>query len=285
MQKILITGGNGFIGKHVKAYLEESGYIAEAPSSDELNIVKESDWNKWNAQEVEHVIHLAGKTFVPDSWEHPEEFFEVNVTGTLQAIRFCRENKISMTYISAYIYGLPERNPIAETAKVNPNNPYAKSKYMAEELCEFFCKQFDMDITVLRLFNVYGPRQNDRFLIPYIMKQVLEDGDSITVQDLEPKRDYVYIDDVCEAIRLSVEKTRGFQLFNIGTGKSYAVSEIINIMQGIAKSQKKVCSKNNVRKNELNEVIADVSRIRQEWGWIPQVTIEEGLRKYLEVEK
>lgn len=282
MEKILVTGGKGFIGKHIEKYLTERGYEVETPGSDVLNILRQDDWDKWKGKGITHVVHLAGKTFVPDSWEKPEEFFQVNTMGTLQALHFCREQHIGMTYISAYIYGQPKSNPIPEGADINPNNPYARSKYMAEELCEFFCKYFDMDISILRLFNVYGPGQQERFLIPFIIQQALSEEDSITVQDVEPKRDYIYIDDVCHAIELSVQKTLGYHLFNIGSGESFSVREVIDKVQYVAHTEKEVHSRNNVRRNELNDVIADIERIKQEWGWEPQVTLEAGLLQCVE---
>lgn len=112
MRNILITGGNGFIGRHLTVYLKKCGFEIYAPSSGDLNVLCQNDWNEWNAKDIGHVIHLAGKTFVPDSWKNPEDFFNVNTLGTLNAIRFCRAQNIGMTYISAYIYGQPESNPI-----------------------------------------------------------------------------------------------------------------------------------------------------------------------------
>jgi nucleoside-diphosphate-sugar epimerase len=282
MERILITGCNGFIGQHLKNYLSKKEYLIEAPTSTALNVILKDDWDKWKEKNIYHVVHLAGKTFVPDSWENPEEFFQTNIMGTMQAIRYCREQHIGMTYISAYIYGQPKSNPIPEGADINPNNPYAKSKYMAEELCKFFCKYFDMNITVLRLFNVYGTGQKEQFLIPYIVTQALDSGDAITVQDLEPKRDYVHIDDVCHAIELSVQNTCGYHIFNIGSGKSYSVQEVIDKVQMEAHTEKKVISQNNIRRNELNDVIADISSIKKEWGWEPQVILAEGLKQCVE---
>lgn len=284
MRNILITGGNGFIGRHLTAYLKKCGFTIHAPSSEELDVLCQNDWNEWNEKDIGHVIHLAGKTFVPDSWKNPEDFFDVNTLGTLNAIRFCRAQNIGMTYISAYIYGQPESNPIAETAKAVPNNPYAESKYQAEELCAFFCKYFEMNITVFRLFNVFGPGQKEHFLIPFIVKQIQDSSNAISVQDLAPKRDYIYVDDVCKVIEMSIYRTKGHQLYNIGSGISFSVEEVIETMQKIAGTEKQVISKNSVRKNELNDVVADISRIRNEWGWMPEVDLESGLARMMEVE-
>jgi len=282
MGKILITGGNGFIGKNAQKYLVGKGYNVEAPPSDELNILKQEDWEKWEGKEISHVLHLAGKTFVPDSWAEPEDFFQTNVMGALQAIRFCRKAQVGMTYISAYIYGQPQTIPLPETAEVKPDNPYAKSKHMGEELCEFFSGNFGMDITVLRLFNVYGPGQKKNFLIPYVLSQALDSGDIIVVQDEKPKRDFVYINDVCHAMELSIQNTSGFHIFNVGSGVSFSVREIIDKVQEAAHTEKRVYSYKNKRKNELDDVIADIRKIKKEWGWEPQMTLDAGIHQCVE---
>lgn len=280
----MITGGNGFIGKHLKKYLEEKDYCVIAPSSKELNIMETENYKRYCMMNIQHVVHLAGKTFVPASWETPKDFFMVNTIGTMNLIEFCKENRINMTYISAYIYGYPKFNPVNETLEAKPNNPYAKSKYMAEELCEFYSSFFDMNISVLRLFNVFGPGQSEQFLIPCIIKQVLSGSDAIEIQDLEPKRDYVYIEDVCRAIELSIKNTQGYQVFNVGSGESYSVYRIIEMIQKEAGTDKKVLSQNNIRRNELSDVVADISAIRNKWGWGPVFSLKDGLRKCLQGE-
>lgn len=274
---ILLTGGNGFIGKNVARYLRNKGFEVFSPSSLELNVLQKEDIKKWKAKQINHVVHLAGKTFVPDSWNVPENFFEVNVMGTINILKFCRENRISMTYISAYIYGSPAKNPISEMDSINPNNPYAKSKFIAEEICEFYCNYFNIDISVLRLFNVYGPGQSERFLIPLVINQALNRGDKIVVQNLKPKRDYIFIDDVCRAIEQSIYKTKDYHLFNVGSGISYSVEDIINMVQKELGINKKKISEQSERRNEMNDVIADINLIRETWDWKPEITIKDGL--------
>ena len=279
-KKVMVTGSSGFIGQHLLDLLLFD-YDVIAPSSSDLDVQDIKAFEKYENEKIEHVIHMAGKTFVPQSWESPQQFFNVNTMGTLNVLEFCRKKKISMTYISAYVYGQPKMNPIPESMQVNPNNPYAKSKQMAEEFCKFYCENFESDVSVLRLFNVYGTKQNERFLIPHIVNQVMSEKQEIQVLDLLPKRDYVYITDVCEAIKMSVEKTKSFHLFNIGTGESHSVQEIIDFCQEIAVTNKKVISKNEVRHNELNDVRADIDLIRKEWNWSPKVSIRDGLKKMI----
>lgn len=279
-KKILVTGAGGFIGRALTAYLQKNGEQVTALTSGELDITDEQAVEALPVSRIGHIVHLAGKTFVPRSWEAPAEFIETNTFGTMHMLELCRKHKIPMTYISAYIYGQPERNPIRETDRVCPNNPYAKSKYMAEELCEFYARQFDVRVSVIRPFNVYGAGQKDNFLIPQIIRHAMRE-DSIRVMDLSPRRDYVYLEDLLEAITLTVKNVQEYDVFNIGSGVSCSVEEVIALIQRIAGTHKPVECKNEARKNELNDVVADISHAKEILGWQPRHTLEQGLTEMI----
>lgn len=280
-KRVLITGATGFIGTHLCAYLQQNGISVVAASHRQLDVCVKNAWENYRGQGIGHVVHLAGKTFVPASWEQPDMFFDTNLRGTLNALEFCRAEGAGMTYLSAYVYGVPEKNPISEDSIVHPNNPYACAKYAGEELCRHYCDLFSMHVTVLRPFNVYGPGQAAHFLIPLIFQQAKGNEKEIVLQDLKPKRDYVYIGDVCRAIECSVKNTTGFHVFNVGYGKSYSVEEVVSIIQKLLNTNKRVLSKHTIRKNEMNDVVADISKIREEWGWNPKFDLISGLRQYV----
>ena len=103
------------------------------------------------------------------------------------------------------------------------------------------------------------------------------------MQDISPKRDYVYIDDICRAIECSVQNTENFHVFNVGCGKSCSVKEVVDMIQELLGTDKKVVSRNNVRKNELDDVVADTSKIREEWGWTPRFDLTSGLKAYVDL--
>lgn len=275
-KSILVTGAGGFIGSALVNYLKKKNRAVLGPGSEELDVTDPASVMALPAEEISHIVHMAGKTFVPKSWEEPEEFFRTNTFGTLQILEFCRQHEIPMTYISAYIYGPPEKNPIQETDRIDPNNPYAKSKYMAEELCEFYARQFGVKVSIIRPFNVYGAGQKENFLIPQIIGHAIKE-DCIKVLDLAPMRDYIYLDDLLEAVFLTIEKAPEYDVFNIGSGISYSVGEVIDMVQDILGTHKRVECKNQVRKNELNNVVADISYAGRVLGWHPAYTLKEGL--------
>lgn len=283
--KFLITGGKGFIGKHLETFLKNKNIEVIAPSSKEFDVTQKQDWKTFLLENITCVIHLAGRTFVPDSWEKPDEFISMNFQGTVNAVEFCRIKNIPMVFISAYIYGKPKKLPISEGDEVNPNNPYAESKYISEQVCEFYARNFNLNIAALRLFNVYGPNQKENFLVPHIINQVKNsDKEIIEILDLTPKRDYVYIEDVCDAIYKVAEKNSGYNVYNIGSGESYSVKEVIDIIQELSETNKEVVSKQQVRPNEMNDVVADIAKIFDDIGWKPMTEFRDGLKRCIEQE-
>lgn len=277
---ILVTGASGFIGSALVTYLEKKGKKVTGFGSGDLDVTDKARVEGLTMSSVCHVIHMAGKTFVPRSWEEPGEFFQTNAFGTLNMLEVCRKNRIPMTYISAYIYGQPEQIPIRETDRVNPNNPYARSKYMGEELCEFYAKQFGVQVSVIRPFNVYGAGQSERFLIPQIIAHAMKE-EQIRVMDLAPMRDYVYLEDLLKAIDLTTMKVQGYDVFNIGSGVSYSVGQVIELVQKILGTEKPVICKNQTRKNELNNVVADITHAKDVLGWAPSYSLEQGLMQMI----
>lgn len=275
MSDILVTGSSGFIGKHLVTKLESEGHKVISINRSSGNIQDSNTWASFPP--VDCVIHLAGKSFVPDSWLDPSAFIEGNFSGTINALEFCKKNAAKLIFLSSYLYGNPVELPISESSGIIASNPYGLSKKISEEACNFYAYHMSVDVIVLRLFNVYGPGQSDDFLIPTIFRQINE-GKSILIKDVAPKRDYVYIDDVISSIILSVNHREKFSVFNIGSGLSYSVGEIIEIIQRIKGTDLLVKSKNERRQDEIMNTIADISLANKNLGWKPKWSIVEGLR-------
>jgi nucleoside-diphosphate-sugar epimerase len=280
MKTILVTGSSGFIGSALVNQLKFIGFNVLEFNSSMGNISKYNFLKEYKNKNIKHIFHLAAKTFVPDSWENPIDFYETSVIGTGNVLELCRDENIALTFISAYLYGLPEKMPISEDDKVKSNNPYAHSKYLAEELCKFYSEYYGVRVTIARPFNIYGKKQKDIFLIPYIIKQILNDN-TIKVKDLNPKRDYIYLDDLIDGLVKTLYYNKQFSIYNFGSGTELSVNEIIQIIQRVASTNKKIISQNHERRNEIMNVIADISKAKNDLDWTPKYSFENGIREIL----
>jgi nucleoside-diphosphate-sugar epimerase len=277
MKSVLVTGADGFIGSHLVQALRAGGDPVWTHSTRDGDIRN----CHLSFEEVGHVFHLAARTFVPDSWAAPLSFYEVNLLGTVNVLEFCRACGASLTLISSYVYGPPARLPIREDEPLQAFNPYSHSKIIAEETGLYYQQQFGIPVTIIRPFNVYGPGQSGRFLIPTILAQAIDPKQSaIIVADLRPRRDYLFVSDLIDLLKRTTFRREG-GIFNAGSGSSWAVSDVISMVNELLPMPKLVRSSGFTRPVEVLDVFADISRAQDKFGWAPQVTLRDGLRATL----
>ena len=284
MSTFLITGASGFVGRALVWKLRADGDSVIGLSRGDGDIAQPATLRAHQKSDIDRVFHLAARTFVPQSWEEPADFHRVNTGGTLNVLEFCRGRKVPLTYVSAYLYGQPKAQPIHEEHALAPNNPYALSKVLAETACEFYARVYGLPVTVIRPFNIYGPGQNEDFLIPSILRQTLEE-DKIEVRDLAPKRDYLYIDDLTELLAATLNAPPGYNVYNAGTGISYSVAEVIAAIQAEVGTSKPVHCEQKTRVQEIDDTCANVDKARNELGWSPKHSFRDGIRAIIDVMK
>ena len=276
MSKILITGSKGFVGKNLIKYLKNYSYKIIEPKDCKIDLKIPKVWK--DIEQCEYLIHLAGKSYVPNSWKEPREFIENNILLITNALEYCRRNKSKLIFLSSYLYGNNCSLPIKESNSISANNPYALTKIISEKLCDFYKDNFNVNNCILRVFNLYGPGQPDNYLLAKIITQVKKKK-FIEIESLYPKRDYIYVDDLCSAIVKSIGYKGDKNIFNIGFGKSYSVKEIIDIIQEIYGTSLEIVEKNISRKNEILNSIADIELAKDELDWNPNIDLEEGILK------
>jgi len=282
MAKVLLTGSTGFIGKNVLEKLRLTGHEVIELNRASGDIADTETWSDLLPADV--VVHLAALTFVPDSWVDPHSFMKTNLQGAVCALEYCRKHQSKLIFLSTYMYGNPESLPIPEDARLHAFNPYALSKKMAEDACLFYAENFKVPTVILRPFNVYGPGQKTDFLIPSIIKQALA-GEPIKVKVLEPKRDYIYIDDLAQSIILAIAFKQSFGVFNVGTGKSYSVAELIAVIQQSMDTRLPVQASGEKRPEEVMDTRADISKAANMLGWQPRWSLEQGIAEIIAIEK
>ena len=276
-KNVVVTGADGFIGRRLVDVLRMYGHGVISLGREDGDITDSGTLRKLDGDSVDAVFHLAGRTYVPASWEKPLDFQNVNVGGTINVLEFCKCYSTPLTYVSAYLYGIPSMLPISENDRLIPNNPYALSKLNAENWCSFYAENFGISITVVRPFNIYGIGQKKHFLIPEIIDQVLE-GKDIQIKDLSPRRDYLYLDDLVDGLILTMGRS-GYNTYNFGSGYSLSVKEIIDVIQSVAGTSLRVVSEKRPRHNEIPDVYANIGRARDELGWVPKTSFETGIKR------
>lgn len=278
MNSVLVTGADGFIGRALVEHLVASDFKVVKLGSGAGDVSCSDTWARLPRAAV--VVHLAAKSSVPKSWQFPGEFVKSNCQGTSNALAYCQRNKAKLIFLSSYMYGDAGSNAISETAPTIAKNPYALTKQFCENLCDIYRHNFAVDCRVLRPFNVYGPGQGRDFLIPKILFEARTSGE-ICVKDLEPRRDFIYIDDVVRVIVAAIKYCGPHNVFNVGTGRSSSVLDVIKIVEKILEKKVNVVSENVRRPGEIMDSVADVSLANRELGWVPRFSLSDGLSKML----
>ena len=277
--KVLVTGAKGFIGKYLIKHLIEDGYEVYEHDRSKGDLVDVNTLKQY--QNVDVVYHLAAKTYVPESWDCPYMYINDNNTMLINVLEYCRETKAKLVFISTYLYGEPEYLPIDEGHKCVSNTPYHLCKKIGEEICEFYSGNFGVDVVVTRPFNVYGKGQNKDFILPKVYEQVADvNVDAIEVFNLAPKRDYVYVEDLVEVLLRLIPYIKGYDVFNVGAGKSYSVKEAIDIIQDELGTNKEIVEKFALRKNEIMDCVADISHLESVVGKVEITSLLDGIHKW-----
>jgi nucleoside-diphosphate-sugar epimerase len=277
---ILVTGADGFIGSALVPALRSRGAQVSTFSLCDGDIGRSGVV----LPPARSVIHLAARTYVPDSWQNPAAFYDVNVLGTVNVLELCRRHKARLTMLSSYVYGHPQQLPIDEDHPLSAVNPYAHTKLMAEDTARNYVRWHGLSVTIIRPFNIYGPGQDERFLIPSIMRQVLDPAQAtIRVADARPKRDYLFIDDLVGLLVRTIEQPAAESssplIFNAGAGCSHSVAEVAQLANRVTGQAKPLEDGGQVRPLEVMDVYADIGRAHRATGWRPEISLEEGLRR------
>lgn len=273
--KIVVTGSKGFIGEQLcKSLLNIGHEVVEIDLSLGDNVEKWETFEK--LEPFDYLVHLAARIFVPESFEKPRSFYQTNIMGTINAIEACRISNAKLIFFSSYAYGAPNYLPIDEEHPVKSFNPYSRSKIMGEDICKSYFADFGVKSIIFRPFNIYGPKQGAKFLIPSIIEQAVLGH--ITLKDNRPKRDYIFIDDIINAVIKALDyDPKGSEIFNLGSGESYSVEEIVNKVILTLGKKVEVNYLNEYRPNEVLDTIAEISKANRILSWEPKIKLDEGL--------
>jgi UDP-glucose 4-epimerase len=311
--KILVTGGAGYIGSFmVKRLLEQGDEVVVADSLERghkevvdarANFKQGNLLDKLFVEELfkdkfDAVIHFAGFISMGESMENPYLYFQNNVSGSLnvleQVAKTGGNNFIFSS--SAGVYGNPEQIPIPENSSTMPTNPYGESKLMVEKIMSWYGKTKHISTVALRYFNAAGASLDgsmgenhtpESHIIPKIIKALLENkpfnlfGTDYQTKDGTCVRDYIHVLDLVEAHMLAIKKIQtnpGNYVYNVGTGIGFSNREIINVVEKVS-GQKVNVVESPRRPGDADELVADVTKIKSEFGFSPKYSDLETIIK------
>lgn len=297
--KVLITGGAGFIGSAIVPLFQKNNcevFVLDNLSFGNRDFLPSIDQDHFFERDIRNyddtldvlrliqpnvVIHLAAIHFIPYCNQHPYEISDINIRGTENVLAAIKEVKSVSKVLfasTAAVYPISDV-AVSETHEIRPLDIYGLSKLTGEWLCEKFYLQTNIDTVVCRFFNAFGPNETNPHLIPEIDNQLKSGVRTLKLGNLTPKRDFIHTHDMAEAVwRLVNLKNSGFDVFNLGRGIEYAVTEVVDAFSKLLGENVTIeVDPERVRKVERQHLLADVSKLKS-IGWQPKHSLEEGIQ-------
>lgn len=302
--KALITGIDGFVGYHLYKLLISQGievhgttinkdYINEDITLHHMNLLnKDEVINVIEKVSPNYVYHLAGQSAVGLSWKEPVLTMNVNVNGTINLLDAIREQQINCRTLiigSSDQYGpvTPDMCPINETQGLNPVSPYGISKCTQEQIAKLYADAYEMDIVMVRAFNHIGPMQGKNFVVADFASRIVEiergSEPILKVGNLDAYRDFTDVRDIVKGYVLLLNKGHSGDVYNIGSGKSIKVKDILDILVEYSKVEIKIeLDAIKMRPIDVPKVECDNSKIKKHTGWDIENDIHQTLKDTLE---
>lgn len=307
MKKVLVTGADGFIGSHFVETLLKKKYKVYATA--QYNSLNNWGWlEKVNKKKikvffgdlrdrnfcqritkVDCVINFAALIAIPYSYENFEQYIETNVKGTFNLCDASVKNNVKkfIQISTSEIYGTADYVPIDEKHPKKPQSPYSASKIASDAIAKSFYYSYNLPVVIARPFNVYGPRQSARAIIPTIITQILKNNSLIELGKTSPKRDFTYVEDTCSIIEkiIKSKKTIGEEI-NIGSGVEISIKDlyikILKIMNLNLKLKSNIKQRLRPKKSEVERLLCNNKKMIKILKAKPRVSMDMGLKKTIE---
>ncbi len=309
MESVLVTGGAGFIGSHLCERLLSRGdsvvcldnfdpyYSPEVKRRNIQASLKDNHFHLaecdirdkgklaalFSSRNFDVVVHLAARAGVRPSIKDPHIYQDVNIGGTINLLEMCREHGIKRFIFgsSSSVYGDNSKVPFGENdILMKPISPYAASKQACELFCYTYHHLYDIRITCLRFFTVYGPRQRPDMAIHKFTKMI-DGGKQIEIYgDGSSRRDYTYIDDIIDGVETAVDKNLAFEIINLGESETTELSRLVALIEENIGKKAKV-KKLPMQPGDVSITYADVSKAKKLLGYKPEVKVEAGIPSFV----
>jgi UDP-glucose 4-epimerase len=306
---IAVTGGAGFIGSHITEKLLNLGAkvtvidtflhgnkVEHLAGHKQLSIheadIRNSKSMSTLLKNKDMVFHLAAVVGVEETQLSPFEVLDVEIGGTINLLNASTKNNVKKFIFgsSSEVYG-DSREPMNEDSRLAPKSTYAVAKLVGEEYCKAFFHKYNLHYTILRYFNVYGPRQDERFVISRFIKRALASETIFIYGDGKQTRDFTYVDDTVNVTLLaSINDKTSCQAINIGTGNSTSINDLASqIMKSVNNKTMKLqfveYDKTRPREIEIFNRTADITKAKKMLHYDPTVNLAEGLKNLISLDK
>jgi len=303
-ENVLVTGGAGFIGSAlVRELLRRDANVIVYDNflyGDKSNLSEIEDAVQtvygdvlsWKVYEtirkygVEYVFHLAAEPYIPQCYDNPERFFDVNAKGTINVLMACKTLDVErvLHFSTSEVYGTAKYTPMDESHPTVPLSTYGVSKLAADRLCFTFHHEHGIPVVILRPFNSYGPRETQPYVIPEIVSQ-LSRGHRIKLGNIKAKRDFTYVEDTARgAIDIMESDIPDGEAVNLGSNKPYSIEELTYLVGdifGYDRIEVEV-ERSRLRPLDVDLLQCDYSKAKKYTSWEPKVSIEDGLKRTVE---
>ena len=304
MEKVLVTGADGFIGSHLTEYLLKAGYTVRAlsqynsfnswgwleniPHSKQLEVVsgdiRDPYFCRQLVEGIDIIFNLAALISIPYSYKAPASYVETNIIGTTNMCQAALENGtvrfIQMS--SSETYGTAQYVPIDENHPKQPQSPYSASKIGSDAMALSYYYAFGLPVTIARPFNTYGPRQSARAIIPTVISQILSGQKEIRTGNLKPTRDLTYVTDTCYGLVLLglVEDAIGKEI-NICSNFEISMEKLITLIKETLDSDTRIVQEDirlRPKNTEVYRLFGDNSQLKAMTGFQPKISLKEGIK-------
>jgi UDP-glucose 4-epimerase len=299
--RVLITGGAGFLGSALARRLVAEGHqvrvLDDLSAGDPERLPPQVLFTRGDVRDrpklwtllqgIQCVFHLAARVSVAESVAYPREYNDVNVGGTVALMEAMRDVRVRRVVLasSGTVYGEQPKQPVDENMRPNPIAPYAVSKIAAEYYVSTLGALYDIETVILRIFNAYGPGQSipaaHAPVIPQFLKQALSGGSLVVFGDGLQTRDFVYVDDVVDAL-IAAAMTPGVnrQIINVGSGQEVSINTLVRIIGEVTGRQLSVLY-NEKQSGGVSRLVASLAKAQALLGYQPKVDLYTGLRRLL----
>jgi len=302
-KRVLVTGAGGFIGSHLTHKLATLGaetramvhyrgngswgWLDEDKVRNDVEVVpgdvRDRETVKQAMQGIDIVFHLAALIAIPYSYQAPISYLRTNAEGTANVLQVAREEEVErfIHASTSEVYGTARYVPIDEEHPLQGQTPYSASKIAADKFAEAYYYSFGVPVTIARPFNVFGPRQSARAVIPAIITQALTQPE-IRLGNIEPTRDFTYVEDTVDGyIRVGETPAAIGQTINIGCGQEISIGDLVTLILELlgSKDIPIVLDSDRVRmgNSEVDRLCADNQRAKDILGWSPKISFRDGL--------